>query len=255
MENRIALVTGGTGGLGLATAMRFAERGMRVAVADLDGATAAEAAIRLPGTGHIGIGLDIADEAAVIAAFDEVESSVGPVGVLASFAGVLRAGSTGFSIAELTLDEWNKVFAVNATGAFLTTREMARRRPQAPVANTRIILVSSAAAQLGGYQTSAAYIASKGSVLTLIKAAARELAPFGITVNGIAPGPIDTPMLRAATLERGGEAGSYNGLSRVPLNRIGTPEELAAAADYLASPDAAFVTGTVMDVNGGLRMQ
>ena len=254
-ENRLALVTGGAGGLGLASALRLAGSGVRVALADLNNEAVQAAVAKLPGTGHIGLRLDVSDESAVIAAFDRIEKESGPVAIVANFAGVLRAGVGDFSLAGLTLAEWERVFAINSTGSFLLTREMARRRGKNPVSHGRIILVSSAGAQIGGYQGSAAYFSSKGSVLTLIKAAARELAPLGITVNGIAPGPIDTPMLRAATLARGGSDSGYTGMSRVPLARIGTPDELAAATMYLASRDAAYVTGSVIDVNGGLRMQ
>lgn len=254
-ENRIALVTGGAGGLGHASARRFAEMGMRVILADLDASAAEQAASTLAGAGHLGVGIDVGSESDIVSVFDRVENDVGPIAVLANFAGVLRGGAGEFGLADLSLSEWDRVFAINSTGAFLLTREMARRRPARPVSHGRIILVSSAGAQIGGYQGSAAYFSSKGAVLTLVKAAARELAPLLITVNGIAPGPINTPMLRAATLARGGSEGGYTNMSRVPLNRIGTPEELAAASAYLASHDAGFVTGTVMDVNGGLRMQ
>jgi 3-oxoacyl-[acyl-carrier protein] reductase len=255
VEDRIALVTGGTGGLGLASARRLAADGLRVVIADLDGAAAERAAAALPGDGHLGLGIDVGDEASVVGVFDGVETRLGPVAVVANFAGVLRGGTGDFSMAGLTLSEWDRVFAINSTGAFLLTREMARRRSQSPVSHGRIVLVSSAGAQIGGYQGSAAYFASKGSVLTLVKAAARELAAQQITVNGIAPGPIDTPMLQAATAARGGDQSGYTGMSRVPLARIGTPDEVAAATAYLFCREAAFVTGTMMDVNGGLRMQ
>ncbi len=254
-ENRLALVTGGAGGLGLASALRMAASGVRVAVADIDGDAAQTVAARLPGAGHSGFALDISDERSVISAFDRIESDIASIAIVANFAGVLRAGSGDFSLAGLTVTEWDRVFAINSTGSFLVTREMARRRRSRPVTHGRIILVSSAGAQIGGYQGSAAYFSSKGSVLTLVKAAARELAPLGITVNSIAPGPIDTPMLRAATEARGGSDSGYTGMSRVPLARIGTPDEVAAATMYLVSRDAGFVTGAVMDVNGGLRMQ
>ena len=255
VEDRIALVTGGAGGLGLASARRLAADGLRVVIGDLDGGAAEQAAADLPGQGHVGVGFDVSDEDGVISAFGRIEAQLGPIAVLANFAGVLRGGTGDFSLSGLTLREWDRVFAINSTGAFLVTREMARRRAQTPVAHGRIVLVSSAGAQIGGYQGSAAYFASKGAVLTLVKAAARELAGQQITVNGIAPGPIDTAMLRAATAARGGDESGYTGMSRVPLARIGTPEEVAAATAYLVCRDSAFVTGTMMDVNGGLRMQ
>jgi 3-oxoacyl-[acyl-carrier protein] reductase len=254
-EDRIALVTGGASGLGLASAQRLAGMGLRVIVTDIDRAGAERAAALLPGDGHRGVALDVADETAVSSVFDMVEEDIGPVAVLANFAGVLRAGQGDSSLAGLSLDEWNGVFAINAAGSFLVTREMARRRPARSDEHGRIILVSSVGGQVGGFQSSPAYLSSKGSILALVKAAAREFAPLGITVNGIAPGPIDTPMLRAATAAKGGNKDGFSNMALLPLGRIGTPEELAAATAYLASREAAFVTGSIMDVNGGMRMQ
>lgn len=253
---RIALVTGGASGLGLATARRFASDGMTVVLADLREAAAMEAAGTLPGSGHIGVGVDVTDETSVGAAFDRVEHALGPVAVLACFAGMLSTSATPGRIAlvDLTLDEWERVNAVNARGTFLCIREMARRVAMRPVAHGRIITVSSLAGQQGGLQSGAAYTASKGAVLSLTKVCARELAPAGITVNAISPGPIDTPMLRA-TVPPGSGDQQYLGLAQVPLGRVGLPQEIAAAAAYLASIDAGFVTGATLDVNGGMRMQ
>jgi 3-oxoacyl-[acyl-carrier protein] reductase len=143
---------------------------------------------------------------------------------------------------------------INVRGTFLCLREMARRRPSRPVDHGRIITVGSVAAQVSGYQSTAAYIASKGAIMSLTKAAAREFAPLRITVNAIAPGPIDTPLLREATKLAAGGSNEVP-TSLVPSGRFGLPEEIATAASYLASEGAAFVTGSAIDVNGGLRMQ
>lgn len=252
---RIALITGGIGGIGLATARRFVDAGMSVALADLDSDACVEAAAKL-GPKHIGVRIDVSDAQSVASAFDVVEQRLGPIAVLAHFAGVLgqRLDQPRPGIDEYELEQWDRVFAINARGAFLVIREMARRRKAKPVPHGRIITISSAAAQLGGYQANSAYIASKGAVLSLTKGAARELAQYGITVNAIAPGPIDTPMLHAARGQSSGDEG-FSRLSMLPVGRIGRPEEVAAAAAYLVSEDAAFVTGTTLDVNGGLRMQ
>lgn len=252
---RIAFVTGGAGGLGLATAKRFAEDGMTVVIADLDAGAAERVAKGLEGSGHLGIALDVADENAVIAAFERVEKDLGPIAVLAHFAGMLGSGgtATGITLIDAGVDDWDRVMRVNARGTFLVVREMARRRRAKPVEHGRIITVSSLAGQTGGLQSGAAYSASKAAVLGLTRTAARDLGNLGITVNAIAPGPIDTPMLAQAT----GQTNSgtkYTKLDAVPLGRVGEPVEIAAAASFLASVEAGFVTGATIDVNGGLFM-
>lgn len=248
------MVTGGASGLGFATAERFAQAGMTVVVADLQLESAQAAAARLPGTGHLGVAMDVSSEDAVGDGFDLAEQALGPVAVLACFAGLLGTGNAGrVSLADMTLSEWERVNAVNARGTFLCLREMARRRAAVPVANGRIVTVSSLAGQQGGLQSGAAYSASKGAVLSLTKVCARELAPLGITVNAIAPGPIDTPMLRA-TMPPAGSGEKYAGTAQIPLGRVGLPAEIAAAAAYLVSIDAGFVTGATIDINGGMRM-
>ncbi|PZU09085.1 SDR family NAD(P)-dependent oxidoreductase [Sphingomonas sp.] len=250
---RIALVTGGAGGLGLATARRFAHDGLRVVVADLDEALARSVAGDLDGGGHHGLALDIASEAAVIAAFETIEREIGPIAVLAHFAGTAGSGVTevGTLLAGSTVAEWHRIMSVNALGTFLCVREMARCRSERPVDHARIITVSSVAGIQGGGQSGVAYAASKAAVLGLTRTAARDLGPLGITVNAIAPGPIETPML-ARTQKRPG--GTYPWIDAVPLRRVGMPEEIAEAASFLASEGAAFVTGATIDVNGGLLM-
>lgn len=130
-------------------------------------------------------------------------------------------------------------------------REYLRRRTAAPASHARFIAFSSVAAQLGGYRSSSAYIASKSAISGLTKAAAREAAPIGVTVNAVAPGLIDAPMLRLS-LDPANDAEIARS---IPLNRIGTPEDVAGAVSYLAGPDGAYVTGATLDVNGGYRMQ
>ena len=253
---RIALITGGASGLGLASARRLADDGLRVAVADLKADAAIAAAAQLPGSGHIGLGLDVTSEASVSAAFDAVGSRLGPVSVLACFAGILSASPTPGRLptTDISLAEWDAVMQVNARGSFLCIREMLRRVNGQPVEQGRIITVASLAGQIGGLQSGAAYSASKGAVLALSKVAAREAAPLGITVNTISPGPIDTPMLHQ-TVPPEQQGQKYLGTANVPLGRIGLPDEIAAAVGYLVSPGAAFVTGATLDVNGGMSMR
>ncbi|EJC75049.1 dehydrogenase of unknown specificity [Rhizobium leguminosarum bv. trifolii WSM2012] len=252
---RIALVTGGAGGLGLATARRFAADGMTVVVTDLDPTACETIAAGLPGQGHRGLRLDVSDETEVIRVFHQVEAKIGPVSVLALFAGIIGAGGAGAGIvlADATVEDWDTVQAVNARGTFLCIREMARRRRAVPAEHSRIITVSSGAGQVGSLQSGAAYSASKAAILGLTRMAACDLGPLGITVNAIAPGPIETPMLTQAIGHSSADR-AYATLGAVPLGRIGRPEEVAAAASYLASVDAAYVTGATIDVNGGLHM-
>jgi 3-oxoacyl-[acyl-carrier protein] reductase len=253
---RIALITGGSGGLGLATARRLAEDGLTIAVADLHGEAAERAAASLPGKGHIGLGCDVADEASVRAAFDRVEQKLGRASALVCFAGILstQPAPGRLPTVDITLDEWEGVLRVNARGTFLCVREMLRRCTGRSIQDGRIVTVASLAGQMGGMQSGAAYSASKGAVLALSKVAAREGAAMGITVNTVAPGPIDTPMLHQ-TVPTGSGDQKYMGTAAVPLGRIGLPEEIAAAVAYLMSPGAGFVTGATIDVNGGMLMR
>ena len=250
---RVALVTGGGRGIGAEIARVLADAGCRVAVADIDVANAAATAAALPGEGHLGLGVDVSDERAVEAGFDRVEAELGPVAVLICAAGklLLQDGRRPL-ITETDLDNWQEMLAVNTTGPFLCARAFLRRRTEKAVPHGRIVTFSSCAAQLGGYNASAAYIAAKAAVLGLTKAIAREAAPLGITANAVAPGIIDTEMLRLAA---GGAGQTPASPASVPLGRIGTPREVADAVAFLASEAASYVTGTTMDVNGGYRMQ
>lgn len=253
---RIALVTGAASGLGLATAQRLASEGDLIALADKRVEGLQAVADSLAGDGHFALSMDVANAASVEVGFALIETRVGPIGVVCHFAGILNAsGSFGrVGVEGTSVEDWEGIFAVNARGAFLVTREMARRRRQHPVANARIILAASQAGQMGALQGSAAYAATKGAVIALTKSAAREFAPLGITVNAIAPGPIDTPMMRQSISSSTG-SDQYGSLSAIPLGRVGKVEEVAAAAAYLASADAGFVTGATIDVNGGAFMR
>lgn len=226
---------------------------MRVAAADLDADACSAHAAALPGHGHAGIAMDVTDEAAVTAGFDAAERALGGrIDILVACAGVLLFKPDGDRplVTEIELPDWRRTLDVNLTGCFLTLREYARRAPERNPRG-RVVSISSVAAQLGGYRSSAAYIASKAGVLGLTKALARELAPRGITVNSVAPGLIDAPMLRLS-LAPENDAGAA---AAIPLNRIGQPEDVAGAIRYLASDAASYLTGVTIDVNGGYRMQ
>lgn len=251
-DSRLALVTGGGRGIGEAVATQLAAQGMRVVVADIDGGNAVRVAERL-GPRHLGRTVDVADENAVEALFDELEASAGPVGVLVCVAGLLiLPGNERPLIKDMSLDTWERSFAVNTRGAFLCSRAYLRRREARNVEHGRVVFFGSVAAQLGGYRSSAAYIGAKSAVHGYAKAFAREAAHLGITSNVIAPGLIDTEMLRSTITSSGALAAVAQ---NIPLGRVGTVDDVASAVSYLVSPAASYITGDVIDVNGGYRMQ
>lgn len=233
-----ALVTGAAGGFGQAIAARLEQDGLRVVRTDRTASDNVRA-------------LDVTDEGQIAAVFDDVERRQGPLGALIACAGIMPAGSAPSPITATDLSEWEETFAVNSRGSFLCLREFLRRREAEPVAGARVVLMSSAAAQLGGYRGSAAYVASKAAVLGLTKIAAREAARLSITVNCIAAGPVRTGMFDRATTPESAAALA----DRIPMGRIGEPGDVAGMVSYLVGPDAGWVTGATFDINGGYRMQ
>lgn len=253
MTSKLALVTGAGGGIGRAVCERLARDGFRVVATDLSADTTAAVTAGLDGGPHAFMALDVADEAAVASVFQAIEAEHGQIAVVVAAAGVLILDENGARrpITETSAHEWETTQRVNSTGTFLLIREYFRARQQAPLPDARFITFGSVAAQLGGYRSSSAYIASKSAILGLTKAAAREGASLGVAVNAVAPGLIDAPMLRMSLdPAQDGEIAKS-----IPLARIGTPEDVAGAVSYLAGPDSAYVTGAVIDVNGGYRMQ
>lgn len=250
---RIALVTGGGRGIGREVCSILASQGLTIVAADIDGDAAARTAAELGGDRHTGFAVDVADEASVEDMVERAETEIGPVAVLVCNAGklLLHEGRRPFLV-ETSLASWQDMIGVNATGAFLCARAFLKRRIARPVEDGRIITFSSVAAQLGGYNASAAYIAAKAAVIGLTKAIAREAAPHGITANIIAPGLIDTDMMKMAA---GGAGATPASTANVPLGRLGQPRDVAEAVAFLASPASAYITGVTLDVNGGYRMQ
>ncbi|MGW0018147.1 SDR family NAD(P)-dependent oxidoreductase [Rhodococcus sp. NPDC003382] len=251
---RTAVITGATSdrGIGLATARRYAEDGWAVVVLDLDGEKSAKVAAEIgseysvPAFGHA---IDVADEDSVHRAHAAVAAEVAagnlpPVGALANIAGI----TSPVPFLETTLDLWNKVMAVNATGTYLVTRAFL----PAMIDNGwgRIVNMSSVSAQRGGgVFGKVPYSSAKAAILGFTKSLARELEDSGVTVNAVTPGAVDTSIRVGSTDEQ--EAAIRAG---VPLGRTATTREVASVITFLSSDDAAYLTGTTIDINGGSHM-
>jgi NAD(P)-dependent dehydrogenase (short-subunit alcohol dehydrogenase family) len=243
LAGKVAIVTGGGSGIGRAVARRFAAEGAAVAVADVDGesAKAVAAEIEASGGSAFGIEVDVTDGERVRAMVDRAVSEFGGVDVLMTAAGVLGFGS----VVETEPELWNRVIGVNLTGTYLCARAAIPRMVER--GGGAIVTVSSSTGAHDAAPGTAAYIASKGGVAMLTKAISVDHARQGIRANAIAPGPTDTPMLSGVMtpeeLRAFGEA--------MPIGRLAQPEELAAAALFLASDEASYVTGAVFAVDGG----
>jgi len=227
LEGRTAVVTGAGGGIGRRTCEVLRAQGARVAGADLQ-------APELDGI--LGVAADVTDAAAVDAAFGRVERELGPIDVLVLNAGVFIVRP----FAETTQAQWDVQLAVNLTGAFLCAQRavpgMAER------GWGRVVAVGSSAGITGGASSCAAYAASKAGIMALAKSIANEYAGTGVLSNAVAPALIDTPMM----------AEQPPGMAeKVPIGRLGTPDDVAGVIAFLCSEHAAFITGEVVDVNGG----
>ncbi|MCT8973759.1 SDR family NAD(P)-dependent oxidoreductase [Microbaculum marinisediminis] len=250
-HSAVALVTGAAGDIGRACSAALAGAGHRVASADLAFGTA-EAREGAAGGVAGRYAMDVAGETSVESVFAAVEADLGPVSILVCCAGIMAEGKDAApTIADLSVETWDRIHSVNARGTFLCVREMLRRRARVSVADGRIVTFSSAAAQLGGYRGDACYVSSKAAILGFTKIAARQAADLGITVNCVAAGPVETGMFHRAM-----SPDAVPGLvEKIPLGRVGRPDDVADAVLYLTSKSAGWVTGATLDVNGGYRMQ
>jgi NAD(P)-dependent dehydrogenase (short-subunit alcohol dehydrogenase family) len=252
MAKRIAVVTGGAGGIGSAVCRSLAEGGMQVNVADIDFAAAQTAAAGLPGADHAAWPLDVTQESSVAAVFQRIEGEKGPIAVLVCAAGgSLITPDYRPRISGMSTDFWDRTATLNARGTFLCIRQFLLYRESAPLPDARVIALASLAGQTGGSsQTDAAYGAAKASIMSLIRNAAVQGAPFGVTANAVAPGLIDTERVRAAVTPKQREATA----AQTPLQRLGETREVAEVIAFLASPQSSFVTGQTVSVNGGRFM-
>lgn len=250
LKNKVVLVTGGAGGIGAALCHRFAEEGAHVAVLDLNTAAAAKVAeaIRAAGGTATSQGADISDHAAVLAATEAIEAELGPVDVLVNNAGWDHAARFLDTSPEL----WRKIIAINLEGPLnlhsCVVKGMAAR------GSGRVINIASDAGRVGSSGESV-YSACKGGIIAFSKTLARELARKKINVNVVCPGPTDTALFRDFAGE--GESGDKlrGALAKaIPFGRLGQADDVVGAVCFLASDDAAFITGQVLSVSGGLTM-
>jgi NAD(P)-dependent dehydrogenase (short-subunit alcohol dehydrogenase family) len=243
LTGRHALVTGGGSGIGRAVAQHLARDGAALTVLDVDtgGARAVAEALGATGARAHAVVADVSDAATVAAAVADAHRALGAVHVL-----VCCAGIAGFApLLEMTAAQWERMLAVHLTGTFLATQAVL---PDMIAARWgRVVTISSVGGLRGGPNLTH-YAAAKAGVIGFTKALALEVGMHGITANAVAPGLVDTPMLRgsgipAAVLEQS--------LRQIPVGRLGTPEDIAAVCAFLASPAAEFVTGQVVSPNGG----
>jgi 3-oxoacyl-[acyl-carrier protein] reductase len=244
LNGQIALVTGGSQGIGRATALLLAERGADVAVLarSLDKCEAVAAEIRAAGRRALALRADLADAAEIKAAVDCVAAELGPISILVNNAAITRDGL----MLRMKRDDWDAVIQTNLSGVFVLTQAVLPMMTRAR--KGRIINLTSVVAQMGN-AGQVNYISAKAGLIGFTKAVAREYAARNITVNAVAPGFIETPM--TAVLP---EAARTAMLDQVPLKRPGTDAEVAHAVAFLASDEAGYITGQVINVNGGMYM-
>jgi 3-oxoacyl-[acyl-carrier protein] reductase len=244
-EGKVALVTGAARGIGEAIALKLAQEGADVVVTDVDleGAQRVAQEIERLGRKAKAIQADVSQREAVQRLVSEAVSLFGKIDILVNNAGIIRRGT----FLEHSPQDWEKVLSVNLGGTFNCTQEvvplMIKQR------GGKIINISSVVGKMGDIASAPSYGTSKGAINTFTKSLARELAPYGINVNAVAPHAIETDMSREWSEEKRRQI-----VEAIPLKRLGKPEEVAEVVAFLASDGAGFITGQILDVNGGYLM-
>jgi NAD(P)-dependent dehydrogenase (short-subunit alcohol dehydrogenase family) len=248
-DNKRVAITGGGSGIGRQTALRFARAGARVAILDVAVDHARAVAREIEGEGGIALahGLDVRDAAAVQTTFDAIAGEWGGLDILVCAAGILRSGR----LATMDLSVWDEVQNVNVKGVLIACQQAVRlmQAEPSPTARRKIAVVASASAfapkvGLGAYAT------SKLALVQVVRVLAAELATQGINVNAVAPGTIATPMVQER-LAGASDGSGFKLYGTAPVGRMGQPQDVADAIAYLCSPEADFVTGSVLSIDGG----
>ncbi len=245
LKGRVSIVTGGARGIGKAIALALVREGAKVAIVDFDqvAATALKNEIEKNQGVAIAVPCDVSKSSEVKAMVDQVINAFGRIDILVNNAGIIRRGT----IETVTEEDWDRVIEVNLKGTFncckAVVETMKRQR------YGKIVNVSSIAGKMGDITSAPGYGPSKAGIDALTKTLARQLAPYGINVNGVAPHAIETEMSAQWSEERRKEI-----IASIPLARLGKPEDVAEAVLFLASDEASFITGEILDVNGGALM-
>jgi NAD(P)-dependent dehydrogenase (short-subunit alcohol dehydrogenase family) len=253
LSGKVAVVTGAGSGIGRAAAVLFAEEQARVALVDVraDAVRGVAEEILDAGGKAVPIAADISVAADAARVAETTVQELGGLHVLYNNAGVNSSGD----VVDGTEEDWDRCLAVNAKGTFLCSKFAI---PEMEAAGGGVIINQGSVAALVGIRRFAAYCAAKGAVVSLTRAMALDLAPRGIRVNCICPGTVMTPLMETLVRERGEgdlERGMELTVQKYPLGRLGTPEDVARVALFLASDDAAFATGAVFTVDGGMTAQ
>ncbi len=247
--SRVAIVSGGASGIGAAITRRLARRGHKVAILDLHGDTLKQyvSDLQTEGFDVRGYEVDVTDRPGVQEAVAAARTDLGPIHIA-----VTSAGITAYApFTELSIEDWDRTLAINLTGTFNCVQ--AAIPDMIDAGWGRIVTISSTAGQAAA-PGQAHYVASKGGVIALTRGLAAEFAGNGITVNTIPPALVDTPMARAAEADGTLPASLDDIGAMLPLKRVGTADDVAAACEFLCSEDAGYITGQQINVNGGIYM-